>query len=120
LLQASRINQEIIDMSTHVLLSFDLKQNTDTEHRKLFDQHLETRGWKDCTDVSSTKTKVSQIGGVEELKVAALMEIYEAALHARIKEISFVVQCGNLEPVSKTFLNPKLKMSLSERLGLLS
>ena len=106
-------------MQTYVLLSFDLKQSTDTEHRKLFDKHLETYGWRDCTDVSSTKTKVLKSGDVEELKVAALVEIYEAALHARIKEISFVVQCGNLEPVSKTFLNPKLKMSLSERLGLL-
>lgn len=107
-------------MHTHVLLSFDLKQNTDTEHRNLFDERLETCGWKDCTDVSSTKTKVSKSGDLEEIKVAALMEIYEAALHARIKEISFIVQCGNLEPVSKTFLNPKIKMSLSERLGLLS
>lgn len=104
-------------MNTHVLLSFDLKQNTTTERRDLFDERLEGCGWQDCPDVSSTKTKVFVGRDVEGVKVNATMEIFEAALHARIKETSFVIQCGNLEPVSKTFLHPKLSMLLSERLG---
>lgn len=107
-------------MPTHVLLSFDLKQNTNTEHRDLFDERLEGCGWKDCPEVSSTKTKAFKGGDVEESRVTAIMEIYEAALHARIKETSFVIQCGNSEPVSKTFLHPKLNMLLSERLQLIS
>ncbi|WP_323146447.1 hypothetical protein [Pseudomonas marginalis] len=107
-------------MNTHVLLSFDLKQNTTTVHRDLFDERLEGCGWKDCPDVSSAKTKAFSGGDAEESKIIAIMEIFEAALHARIKETSFVIQCGNLEPVSKTFLHPKFKKLLSERLGLLS
>jgi hypothetical protein len=105
-------------MPTHVLLSFDLKQNTDTEHRDRFDERLEASGWKDCPEVSSTKTKAFKGEDVEESNVTAIMEIYEAALRANIKETSFVIQCGNLEPVSKTFLHPKLNLSLDERLKL--
>lgn len=105
-------------MNTHVLLSFDLKQNTTPERRALFDEYLEGRDWKDCPDVSSTKTKAFLGWDAEEVRVNAVMEVYGAALHASIKETSFIVQCGNLEPVSKTFLDPKQNMLLSERLGL--
>ncbi|PMX37080.1 hypothetical protein C1Y24_03510 [Pseudomonas sp. MPR-R2A4] len=101
-----------------MLLSFDLKQNTATENRALFDERLEGRGWKDCPDVSSTKTKAFIGWDAKEVKLNAIMEVYEAALHASIKETSFVIQCGNLEPVSKTLLHPKHNMLLSERLGL--
>lgn len=106
-------------MNTHVLLSFDLKQNVTTENRKLFDGRLEGRGWKDCPDVSSTKTKAFTGGNVEDVKLAVVMEIYEAALHAKIKETSFVIQCGNLEPFSKTLNRPQSLLTLSQRLGLL-
>jgi hypothetical protein len=91
-------------MNTNVLLSFDLKQNTTTEHRDLFDEYLEGRGWRDCPDVSSTKTKVFKGGDAEGVKLNAIVEVYEAVHHAKIKETSFVIQCGNLEPVSKTYI----------------
>ncbi|MDY7065673.1 hypothetical protein PsexTeo8_21180 [Pseudomonas extremaustralis] len=93
-------------MNTNVLLSFDLKQNTTTERRALFDEYLEGHGWEDCPDVSSAKTKVFKGGDAEGAKLNALKEVYEAIHRAKIKETSFVIQCGNLEPVSKTYLYP--------------
>lgn len=91
-------------MNTNVLLSFDLKQNTTTERRDLFDEYLEGHGWKDCPDVSSAKTKAFRGGDAEGAKHNALKEIYEAIHHAKIAETSFVIQSGNLEPISKTYL----------------
>lgn len=91
-------------MNTNVLLSFDLKQNITTEHRDLFDEYLEGHGWKDCPDVSSAKTKAFKGGDAEGAQITAVKEVYEAIYRAKIKETSFVIQCGNLEPVSKTYL----------------
>lgn len=103
-------------MHTHVLLSFDLKQNTSNDARKLFDEALERCGWKDCPEVGSTKTKVFTVGGLTaEAKSGAYMEVYEATLSASIKEISYVIHCGDSEPLQRTFLHPKLnKMLASE------
>jgi len=93
-------------MNTNMLLSFDLKQNTTTERRDLFDEYLEGREWKDCPDVGSSKTKVFMDGNAEGAKLNAIMEVYGAIHHAKIAETSFVIQCGNLEPVIKTYLYP--------------
>lgn len=107
-------------MNTNVLLSFDLKQNTTTERRDLFDEYLEGHGWKDCPDVSSAKTKAFKGGDAEGAEITAVKEVYEAVHHARIKETSFVIQCGNLEPISKTYLHPGLNDLLLEGLARLS
>ncbi|MFJ2357472.1 hypothetical protein [Pseudomonas fluorescens] len=96
-------------MHTHVLLSFDLKQNTDSETRKLFDEALEGRGWKDCSDVGSTKVRVFvEDADISGLKVNAYMEVVDSALRANVKELACVIQCGNSEVLQKTFLHPKL------------
>ena len=96
-------------MPTHVLLSFDLKRNTDSETRKLFDEALERFGWKDCVDVGSTKTKVftdSDLTG--EAKTDAYMEVYESTRLAGVKEIAFVIHCGDSDPVQRTFISPQV------------
>lgn len=92
-------------MHTHVLLSFDLKQNTTNETRKVFDEILEQWGWKDCHEVGSTKTKVFSVGGrTAEAKTYAYMEVYEATISAKVKEVSCVIHCGDSEPLQRTFL----------------
>lgn len=92
-------------MSTHVLLSFDLKQNTSSEARKVFDEALERCGWRDCLEVGSTKTKVFAVSGnAAEAKTYAYMEVYEATLSAKVKEVSCVIHCGDSAPLQRTFL----------------
>lgn len=99
-------------MNTNALLSFDLKQNTNTEHRDLFDEYLDGREWKDCPDVGSSKTKVFMDGNAGGAKLNAIMEIYGAIHHAKIAETSFVIQCGNLDPVIKTYIYPEPHVAL--------
>lgn len=106
-------------MHTHVLLSFDLKQNTDSETRKLFDEALERHGWTDCPDVASTKTKVfTEVGKAADVKTTAYMEVVGSTLSAKVREISCVIQCGDSAPLQKTYLHPEFNMLLSERLKL--
>lgn len=93
-------------MPTFVLISYDLKQNADTETRQKFDYTLESFGWKDCSNVASAKTKFFS-GEVADSKTQAVTQIANAVLASGVKEIAYVIQCGNTEPEQKRFLHPE-------------
>lgn len=95
-------------MPTHALISYDLKQNTESDARRNFEYALERLEWKDCKSVASTKTNQFSSDRLDTVMLV-IMDITGAAITAKIKEIAYVVQCGNSPPVQKTFKNPNFQ-----------
>ena len=94
-------------MSSHAMISYDLKHTEDFA-RTQFNDQLTAAGWIKSTVAETTWFK--SFNGVmagEAFRQLVTMEIFGAVMSTRVKEISYIAQCGNSEVIETNFMNPR-------------